>query len=71
MPQADPTPAELDALAAKARRQAVKLNHTLDELAKRGVSATICPPVLTFAGQIPVYRVRLVLTEPAHEAAAA
>ena len=53
----------IDSLSSKARRQAEKLNRTLDRLESLGVSANVWSNSLFAAG---VTRVRLVLTQPAH-----
>lgn len=63
---------EIDRLAAKARRQAAKLNRTLDRLGEHGVSTAIGVSLSLFGGgSVPVSRVRLVLTDPAHKPEAA
>lgn len=64
---AAPVMTEIDALSAKARRQAADLNRTLDELAKLGVAANVGPPPTMFSITTP--RVRLTLTDPPHRAA--
>lgn len=57
---------EIDELSAKARRQAAELNRTLDDLAKLGVTASVGSGPGVFSPII-IARVRLVLTDPAHQ----
>ncbi len=59
---------EIDRLTAKARRQAIKLNRTLDRLQALGVVCSVSPSVQgLFIGSAP--RVRLTLIDPVHDSA--
>lgn len=58
---------KIDALSAKAKRQAERLNRTLDKLSNLGVTASVYPAMPVFGGHISIERVRLVITQPAHK----
>lgn len=61
------TAKDIDTLSAQARKEAAKLNQTLDELKDLGVEATVCRISTLFGNTIPIDRVQFVLIDLPHK----